>query len=476
MQILEQESIIDKCQIFTPREYAAKLLDYVGYKKKLFGKKIIENSCGDGGILKVIIERYIQEVMTYKSLSEVKFGLENDIYGVELDKKHYETCLEAINKVASKYGIENVNWNLFNENTLKKEWVIKFDYIVGNPPYIAYRDNTTSIKNELRLKYKSCKKGRFDYCYAFIEESLNCLSENGKFAYLIPNSIFKNIFGEELRKILKKSLVKIIDYKSKRVFQNALTTSAIIVCDKSKRTKSIEYFDTEENIKIKINKLNLEGKWIFVDQKEKEKSRRFGDYFNASMCVATLYNKGFVLKKYTEDDEYIYLENSDFKIEKSILKKGASPSSLKKMKSEYILFPYVYNKFGIVRYSESEFEENYPETKKYLLTHYEKLIERTSDSKAKWYEYGRTQALQHMNQEKLLLSSLITDKLTSYILDTSYIPYSGIYIIIKSTLPLIKAKEILESEEFYKYIKQVGKNANGKTLKITAKDINNYYF
>ena len=476
MQILEQESIIDKCQIFTPKEYATKLLDYVGYKKDLFGKKIIENSCGDGGILKVIVERYIQETLKYKNLNEIKLGLENDIYGVELDKKHYETCLKALDEVAFKYEIENVDWNLFNENTLKKEWLIKFDYIVGNPPYIAYRDNNITIKNELREKYQSCKKGRFDYCYAFIEESLNCLSDNGKFAYLIPNSIFKNIYGEELRKIIKPTLRKIIDYKSRRVFQNALTTSAIIVCDKSKKSRVIEYINAEEKTKIKIKKEDLKGKWIFINPQKEGAHRRFGDYFNASMCVATLYNKGFVLKDYREDKEYVYPNDSDAKIEKSILKKGASPSSLKNKKCEYIIFPYSYNEDALVRYSIEEFEQFYPETKKYLLTHYEKLINRNSDLQTKWYEYGRSQALRHLNQEKLLLSSLITYQLSSYILDKDYIPYSGIYVITKSFLPLTKAKEILESSDFYEYIKKVGKNANGKTLKITAKDINNYYF
>ncbi|MGL5123139.1 MAG: Eco57I restriction-modification methylase domain-containing protein [Fusobacteriaceae bacterium] len=476
MKVLEQKSIIDKCQIFTPDKYAKELLDYVGYKKNLFGKKIIENSCGEGGILNVIIERYIQEIIKYKDLNEIKLGLENDIYAIELDKKHYETCLKNINQIASKYGIRNVKWNLFNENTLKKKWSIKFDYIVGNPPYIAYRDNSIAIKNELRLKYKSCIKGRFDYCYAFIEESLNCLAENGKLAYLIPNSIFKNVFGEELRKIIKKTLVKIIDYKSQRIFKNALTTSAIIICNKSKKNKVIEYFNVEEKLKIKINKKNLEEKWIFNNQKIKEKSRKFGDYFNASMSVATLYNKGFVLKNYSEDEKYIYLDNSELKIEKKILKKGSSPSSLKKSKFEYIIFPYFYNEHGLVRYSSDEFEKHYPETRKYLLTHYEELMKRNSDVKAKWYEYGRTQALQHLNQKKILLSSLITDKLCSYILDEDYIPYSGIYIIKKSVFPLVKAKEILESDEFYEYVKLVGKNANGKTLKITAKDINDYCF
>jgi len=40
-----------KCQVFTPSDYVEKLLDSVGYKRGLYGKRILENSCGDGNIL-----------------------------------------------------------------------------------------------------------------------------------------------------------------------------------------------------------------------------------------------------------------------------------------------------------------------------------------------------------------------------------------------------------------------------------------
>lgn len=477
MQILEQESIIDKCQIFTPKEYATKLLDYVGYKKDLFGKKIIENSCGDGSILEVIVVRYIKSLEKNKSLQEIKYGLENDIYGIELDKKHYDTCKSNLDKLALSYGIKNVQWQIFNENTLEMKWNIKFDYIVGNPPYISYKETDKKIREKLKRKYNSCSKGKFDYCYAFIEESLNNLSPIGKFAYLIPNSIFKNIFGEELRKIILKSLTKIIDYKSHRIFKNALTTSAIIICDKRlNQRKYINYFDVEENKKIKIEKEKLKvGKWIFEDLDNYDVNlKRFGDYFITSMSVATLHNKSFVFTKYKEDDLYIYIDES--KIEKNILKKGASPLGLKTNRKEYIIFPYKYLNDKLYRFSEDELSKKYPEAIKYLTKQREILAKRASCKSSKWFEYGRSQALQHLNREKLVLSTLITHKVEVFHLDSEYIPYSGIYIIPKKDVSLEVAKEILESDAFFKYIKKVGKNANGKTLKITAKDINNYYF
>ena len=50
-----------KCQVFTPENYVIELLDSVGYTHNLYGKKILENSCGDGNILVAVVQRYIDD-------------------------------------------------------------------------------------------------------------------------------------------------------------------------------------------------------------------------------------------------------------------------------------------------------------------------------------------------------------------------------------------------------------------------------
>ena len=81
---IEKKEIINKCQVFTAEEYANELLDYAGYKKNLYGKKILENSCGDGKILRIVVERYIKSLIKEeKNLESIKLGLEEDIYGVK---------------------------------------------------------------------------------------------------------------------------------------------------------------------------------------------------------------------------------------------------------------------------------------------------------------------------------------------------------------------------------------------------------
>ena len=48
---------IERCQIFTPDDKVNKLLDIIGYKKGLLGQKFLENSWGDGSVLKHVVSR-----------------------------------------------------------------------------------------------------------------------------------------------------------------------------------------------------------------------------------------------------------------------------------------------------------------------------------------------------------------------------------------------------------------------------------
>lgn len=41
----------NNCQIPTPTVYVRKMLDYTGYTKELYGKRILKNFYGEGNIL-----------------------------------------------------------------------------------------------------------------------------------------------------------------------------------------------------------------------------------------------------------------------------------------------------------------------------------------------------------------------------------------------------------------------------------------
>ncbi len=49
------------CKVPTPKEYVEIMLNQVGYIENLYGRKVIENSCGEGNILIEIVRRYIKD-------------------------------------------------------------------------------------------------------------------------------------------------------------------------------------------------------------------------------------------------------------------------------------------------------------------------------------------------------------------------------------------------------------------------------
>lgn len=68
------------CQIPTPQEYVRQMLDYIDYSKNLYGKKVLENSCGKGNILLEIVTRYIKSAREEnRSTDDIERGLGRDM-------------------------------------------------------------------------------------------------------------------------------------------------------------------------------------------------------------------------------------------------------------------------------------------------------------------------------------------------------------------------------------------------------------
>ena len=197
---------------------------------------------------------------------------------------------------AAERGINGVRWNIVNEDYLKWECDRKFEFIVGNPPYITYQELDEENRDYVRKKFSTCEKGKFDYCYAFIERSVDSLSDDGKMSYLIPSSIFKTVFGQKLRSYIKPYLQEIYDYTQDKMFDDALVKSAIIIINKSITNNEMIYYDMANEDKIYINTENLTNKWFFT-KNNIPGTRRFGDYFQVAHVVATLLNEAICVKR-----------------------------------------------------------------------------------------------------------------------------------------------------------------------------------
>lgn len=459
-----------KCQKFTPEMLVQTMLDLMDYNTNLIGKTILENSFGSGNILKAIVVRYIESAIAEGfTKSEISDGLSRDIYGIELDKELYTNCLSDLNSILLTYSIPDVDWKLFNDNALFLNLKISFDYVIGNPPYISYAEMDKKSRKILKDKFETCAIGKFDYCYAFIELGLKYLKETGKLVQLVPNNIFKNVFANKLREFLKDHISVIYDYPNQKLFDKTLTSVSVFLYDKENFSNIVHYQNVTESIKKDISRISLGEKWIFTsNDNSRDQMLRFGDFFHASITIATLFNKAFIVDEQCVDKEML---------EQEVLRNAVSPKTLRYNIKRKIIFPYKYDNDGLCRYSESNFESLFPNTAKHFKRYSKELNDRNSDENAQWFEYGRSQALTHLNEEKLLISTIITDSVEVYKLDRDTIPFSGIYITVKDeNYTLDDAIEILKSEQFLRYVQSIGISISGRSLRISCKDINNYEY
>lgn len=468
----------ENCKIYTPDNWVGILLDEVGYKTDLYGKRVLENSCGTGNILRRIVERYIVDALSHGySVEEIRVGLQNDIVGLEVDKKACTNCKRRLRQMAKKYGILKVKWNVITCDALTYS-VNDFSFVIGNPPYITYHDLTPATREMLRNEYETCKKGRFDYCYAFIEHSINSLQQGGKLAYIVPSSILKNVWAEDLRAFLLPHLRKILDLRNKNVFEDVTLSPVIIIAQKSdKNHDKLIYQCDDAHVQISLNNGEISSDaWALGDYHATSTKHRFGDYFEVANSVATLCNDAFLILEYTDhDDDYLLADG--ILVERSVLRPAVSVKTLNKIPRPLIIFPYDHDDNGaIVRYTEEEFEQLFPGTAAYIRRYQEKLNKRKADKTAMWFEYGRSQAINHLDCEKLVISVMVSGNVRVVTADKNAVPFAGLYITAKGKLPLQKAAEILQREDFQLYVKQHGVPTVKNSYRISKKILDAYSF
>ena len=114
-----------------------------------------------------------------------------------------------------------------------------FDAVIGNPPYVEFKQLEKEIKDLIEPKYKTAR-GKYDLFIPFIEKGIHLINEKGLFSYILPSMFTKRDFGKEVRKYITAncSLKKLVWFGDFQVFDQVTVYPFIFVFTKNKKIKN----------------------------------------------------------------------------------------------------------------------------------------------------------------------------------------------------------------------------------------------
>lgn len=462
--------------------------------KEILKLKFADISCGSGAFLlelfqlliDILIDYYLKNdkskliqtnLDTYKLPFKIKreillnciFGVDKDYNAVEATKFGLLLKLlegEDVNSTnATKPVLPDLSQNIFFGNSLlnpkqvtnKKEQVIinpfdfsklRFDVIVGNPPYMKSEDMKNITPLELPLyksNYTSAYK-QFDKYFLFVEQGMDLLSADGILGYIIPSKFTKVGAGKKLREELssKGYLHSIVSFGANQVFADKTTYTCLLILNKkSKKTfqyaevKSLKSWKVREPNAVKYatkntNQLDNEV-WVLVPPdltnaytKISAQSIKLVDLVgedNIFNGIQTSANEIYIFIPTKEDAKHYYFtkKNVDYKIEKEITKPYFQTSSGEDNLNTYrtfkpnarVIYPYENTKKGVEIIPLTAIQKKFPlaydyfQKHKAILNNPKRDIKPEPATKKEWHRFGRQQGLNISGKkEKIILGVL----------------------------------------------------------------------
>ena len=439
--------------------------------------KIIDPGCGCGIFLISAIE-YIHNRFNV----DIQEIIEESIYGIDIMEDNIRRCKYAIELycIINKLELKNsIKFNLISTDSLKENWnnlfnVKNFNYIIGNPPYVNPHDMKKDTIRFLKENFESTQEGVFNIFYAFIENGLKYLHEEGVLEYIIPNNVLTIKSANKLREILQngKNIEAIIDFSDNMIFKPVRTYNCIIKLNK-KCNERFNYvvLDKCDDIEKELEKIEYQSMdtslldkngWKLVNKNTLDNIKKIENQQTPirefiRTGIATL-KDGVYIVDCDKEGFYKDIDGIRFNIESEIVKPIYKIPELKKCENEndamrYIIFPY-FKCNGVYKLmDEKEIENKYPNAYKYLEQMRSELDQRDKGkgNPYGWYAYGRTQGLNKYGK-KMLFPTFAKNPKFRYIENENALFCNGYAIFENDKISLDILGKILNSDLMKYYI------------------------
>lgn len=403
-------------RIYTPEEIANFMVLNLIDKNYIVNNpylKILEPSCGCGNLIvacyKYIKRLFVENIDEINKKNNICLRIENidshimkyNLFGFDIDNvalKILKIDLFILSGILDKD-------NFIKADFLKENINCKFNFILGNPPYIGHKSVDKVYSKYLKDKYRGIYKDKGDVCYCFLSKSIDFLNNRGRLCFIVPRYFCESSSGEKLRKLISENtrINKIVDFYGIRPFRNVGIDPVIICLEKisdvenlkneveiirpkkiykeGKSCRNLFFNNNRQCKKFLICQKNLkEDGWVFVDRCEieilkkiKEKSRFIlSDICDSHQGIITGCDKAFIVDNHTADLAGI---------ERDVLKPWIKNSCIHK-------YRVIHGEKYIICLNNIRNKENYSNSIRFIKTYRKKLENRREcrNGIRKWYE------------------------------------------------------------------------------------------
>lgn len=172
------------------------------------------------------------------------------IVGVELDPVRHAEATERFRRYKSI--------SIKHRNFLDQQHKDRFDYVIGNPPYVPITKLSEKEKAVFRGEFTAAS-GRFDLYLLFFEQALRLLRDGGRLVFITPEKFLYVKTAQPLRRMLSALSVVELALVDEGTFADLVTYPTITTIDKStpRETAVVLRDGSTFNIRLPIDGASL---------------------------------------------------------------------------------------------------------------------------------------------------------------------------------------------------------------------------